>query len=86
MRQRVLSIFGDNLGFYFSTIVQILTLKEDAWLPVQKSHPSPDDFGETFAFNLIKQNLTQFSFIFLTQNIFAVPFEILNLNNYCQVL
>ena len=30
----------------------------------KKSHPSPDDFGETFARNLIKQNATHFSFIF----------------------
>ena len=25
---------------------------------VQKSHPSLDDFGEAFGFNLIKQNVT----------------------------
>ena len=29
--------------------------------------PFPDDFGETFAFNLIKQNVAHFSFIFLTK-------------------
>ena len=51
----------------------------------QKSHLSTDNFGETFAFNLIKQNVTYFSFMFLTQNFFCVP-ENLNLNYYCQVL
>ena len=35
----------------------------------QKIHLSPDDFGETFAFDLIKQ--THFSFIFNTK-LFAV--------------
>ena len=34
---------------------------------VQKSHASPEHFGEAFAFNLIKQNVTYFSFIFLTK-------------------
>ena len=38
---------------------------------VQKNHTSPEDFGEAFAFNLIKQNVTYFSFIFLTQNVFC---------------
>ena len=39
----------------------------------QKIHLSPDDFGETFAFDLIKQNVTHFSFIFNTK-LFAVRF------------
>ena len=39
----------------------------------QKSHLSTDNFGEAFAFNLIKQNVTYFSFMFLTQNFFCVP-------------
>ena len=37
----------------------------------QKIHLSPDDFGETFAFDLIKQNVTHFSFIVNTK-LFAV--------------
>ena len=37
----------------------------------QKIHLSPDDIGETFAFDLIKQNVTHFSFIFNTK-LFAV--------------
>ena len=39
----------------------------------QKSHPSAYDFGEIIAFNLIKQNVTHFSFIFLTQNVLLCP-------------
>ena len=50
----------------------------------QKCHPSLIDFGETFAFNLIKQNRTHFSFIFLTQNVLLCPWK--NLIFYCQVL
>ena len=52
----------------------------------QKCHPSPDNFGETFAFNLIKQNETHFSLIFLTKKRFAVYLKNLNLNYYYQVL
>ena len=37
--------------------------------------PSPDDFGETFACNLIKQNVTHFPFIFLTQNFLLCPWK-----------
>ena len=39
----------------------------------QKSDLSTNNFGETFAFNLIKQYVTYFSFILLTQNFFCVP-------------
>ena len=76
------SVSGDNLVFYFSTISWLRFQQESA----QKSHLSADDFGEIFAFNLIKQNVTHFSFNFLTENFFSVPPKNLNLNYYCQVL
>ena len=38
----------------------------------QKSHPSPDDFGETFAFNLIKKCNTIFFHPFKAK-VFVVP-------------
>ena len=49
----------------------------------QKSHPSPDDIGEIFAVNLIK-NVTFFH-LFNAKR-FAVSLKNLNLNYYCQVL
>ena len=39
-----------------------------------------------FSFNLIKQNRTHFSFIFLTRNLFSLPMKNLNLNYSYQVL
>ena len=45
---------------------------------VQKSHTSPEHFGEAFAFNLIKQNVTYFSFIFLTKLTTASYFKFLH--------
>ena len=39
-----------------------------------------------FAFDLIKQNVIWFFFIFLIKNFFSVPLKNLNLNYYCQVL
>ena len=53
---------------------------------VQKSHPSPNDFGETFAFNLRKQDLKHFLFHLFNTKHFAVPLESLNSNYCCQVL
>ena len=63
---------------YFSNISWLRFQQETKWVSInfqrgdltsaKKSHLSPDDFGETFAWNLIKQNATHFSFIFLTQN------------------
>ena len=65
--------------FYFSTMSRLPLQQETKWaninfergdlLSAQKSHPLPDDIGETLAFNLIKQSLIYFSFIFLTQKI-----------------
>ena len=64
---------------YFSTISWLRLQQETKWVNInfkrrdaisaQKSYPFPHDFGEIFAFNLIKQNVTHFSFIFLTQKI-----------------
>ena len=48
----------------------------------RKSHPSPDDFRETFELNLIKENVTHFFHLFNT-NFFVVALENLQ---YCQVL
>ena len=80
--------------FYFYTISGLGLSQETMWVDinferrdltsVQKSHPSLEFSGEVFAFNLIKQNVTHFSFIFLTLNFF-VPLKNLNLNYYCQV-
>ena len=80
--------------FYFYTISGLGLSQETMWVninferrdltSVQKSHPSLEFSGEVFAFNLIKQNVTHFSFIFLTLNFF-VPLKNLNLNYYCQV-
>ena len=69
VRQLMRSVSGDNLVFYFSTISWLRFQQESA----QKSHLSADDFGEIFAFNLIKQNVTHFSFNFLTENFFLCP-------------
>ena len=55
-------------------------------ISARKSHPSPNDFEETFAFNLIQQNVTHFSIIFFSQNLCAVPLKKLNLNYYSQAL
>ena len=87
MRQLVRSVSGDNLVFNFS-IISWLWLQQETMraninfekrdlTSAQKSHLSRDDFGKTFAFDLIKQNVTHFSFIFLTQNFFAVPLKTL---------
>ena len=78
VRQFVRSVFGDNFLFYFFIISWLRLQQEIKWVNInfdkkdltsaQKSHSSPDDFGKTFLFTLIKQNVTYFSFIFLTQN------------------
>ena len=39
-----------NGNFHFLCILDLTS--------AEKSHPSPDDFKETFALNLIKQNVT----------------------------
>ena len=80
--------------FYFYTISGLGLSQETIWVnikferrdltSVQKSHPSLEFSGEMFAFNLIKQNVTHFSFIFLTLNFFVL-LKNLNLNYYCQV-
>ena len=92
----VRSVSCDNIVFYFSIIswlrfqqetmrVNINFERKDLF-SVEKSHPSPDDFGEAFAFNSIKQNVTHFSFIFFTQNFLLWLLKNLNLNYYCQAL
>ena len=75
-----------NVVFYFSndSWLRLQQQKKSANIKferrdltsAQKNHPSFDDLGETFAFNLIKQNGTHFSFIFLTQKFL----QFLNLN------
>ena len=96
MRQLVSLVFGDNLVFYFSTISWLRLQQEATWVninferrdltSIKKSHSSPNHFGEAFAFNLIKQNVTHFSFIFLRQDFFYGLLKNLNLNYHCQVL
>ena len=86
MRQLVRSVSGDNLVFYFSTISWLRLQQETMWVnvnferrdlfSVQKSHPFPDDFREAFTFKLIKQNVTHFSFILLTQSFLLCPWKI----------
>ena len=78
MKQLVRSVSGDTLLFNFSTISWLRFQQETKQVNInferrdltstQKNHPSPDDFREIFACNLIKQNVTQFSFFFLTQD------------------
>ena len=73
--------FSDDLVFYFSTISWLRHHPETMWVNinferrdlnfVQKSLPSLDDFGEIFAFNLIKQNITHFFHLFKAK-LFAV--------------
>ena len=81
MRQLVLSVSGDNLLFCFSTTpwlrlqheaecVNINFERRDLNSP-RKSHPLPmilKKFAFYFAFDLRKQNVTDFSFISSTQN------------------
>ena len=76
MRQR--SVSGDNLVFYFFNISWLrlqqntksvnIKLERRDLTAAQKIYPFPDGFGEIFALNLIKENVTYFYFIFLTQN------------------
>ena len=85
MRQLVLLLSGDNLVLYISTISWLRRQQEAMWVNInferrdltsaQKSHPFPDDFGENFARNLIKQSVTHFYFIFLTQNLLLSPWK-----------
>ena len=69
VRQLLRSVSGDNLVFYFSTISWLRFQPESA----QKSHLSADDFGEIFAFNLIIQNVTHFSFNLFIENFLLGP-------------
>ena len=85
MRQLVLLLSGDNLVLYISTISWLRRQQEAMWVNInferrdltsaQKRHPFPDDFGENFAWNLIKQSVTHFYFIFLTQNLLLSPWK-----------
>ena len=83
MRQLVRSVSGNNLVFYFYTISGLRLSQETMWVNINFERRDLTS-GEVFAFNLIKQNVTHFSFIFLTLNFF-VPLKNLNLNYYCQV-
>ena len=59
----VRSVSGDNFVFYFFTISWQRLQQETMWVNInferrdltsaQKSHPSPDDFGETYHLHLI---------------------------------
>ena len=71
------------ISCYFPTISWLRLEQETSWVDIdfekkdltsaQKSHPSPQDFGETCVSNLVKQNVTHFPFIFLTQNFCCAP-------------
>ena len=55
----------------------------------QKSHPSPNDFGKTFACSSIKPNETHFSLIFLTQNVLLCSWKTpiwISTAKYCKFL
>ena len=84
MRQLLRSVSGGNLCFTFPLFHGYgFGKKECEYLNInferrdlfsaQKSYPFPNDFGEAFAFNVIKQNLTRFSFSFLKQNFCCAP-------------
>ena len=73
VRQLERSVSGDNLVLLFHYFmatasagnkVNNINFERRDLTSAEKSHPSPDDFGETFAFNLIKENVSHFSFIF----------------------
>ena len=81
MRQPVLSVSGDNVLFYVSTTPWLRLQHEAEWVNInferrdlnspRKSHPLPmifERFAFYFAFDLRKQNVTDFSFISSTQN------------------
>ena len=80
MTQLICLVSGDNIVFYFSTISLLRFQQETKWVNInferrdltsaQKSHPFHNEFGEIFVFNIIKQNVTHFSFIFLTTFLF----------------
>ena len=67
MRQLVHAVSADNLVFYFYNISWLQFQKETVRININferedltsapKIYPSPNDFGETFALNLIKQNV-----------------------------
>ena len=73
--------------FYLSTILWLRLQQESKWVKInferkaltspQESHPSLDGFGEAFAFNLRKQNITHVSFMSLTQNFCSAPEKVL---------
>ena len=77
MRQLVQSVSGDNLMFYVSTISWLQLQQDTKWVNInferreltsaRTSYRSTDDFGAIFPLNLIKQNVTHFSFIFLNK-------------------
>ena len=78
------SVSGDNFVFYFSTISWIRLQQETMCVNInfeirdltssQKRHAFPRWFRRNlFVFNLIKQNVTHFSFIFLTKTFFCAP-------------
>ena len=82
LREKLVPSFsGDNLFFYISTTPWLRLQQEAEWVNInferrdlnspQKSHLPPYDlekFAFFFAFNLRKQNATDFSFTPLTQN------------------
>ena len=81
MGQLVLSVSGDNLLFYVPTTPWLRVQDEAGWVNInferrdlnspRKSHPLSmilERFAFYFAFDLRKQNVTDFSLISSTQN------------------
>ena len=78
--------------FYYSTFswlrlqqeTNFINIFKGRYLTSHRSHPSPDNFRETSAFYLRKQNDILFFHHFNTQ-LFVVPMKNLELNFYCQL-
>ena len=66
------------LGLQQETVLVNVNFERRGLTSAQKSHPSLDNFGETYAFKLIKR-IFLFTFFFNTKP-FAVPLQDLNLN------
>ena len=79
---------------YFSTTSRLRFQQETKWVNInferrdltsaQESHSSPDDFGETFAFNTFN-TFNAFSFHLFNTKLFAMSLKNLSLYCYCQV-
>ena len=80
LRQHVISTCGGNLSHYVAATPWLWLQQDAEWININfwrwdlnslhKNHPPPmilEKFVFSFVFNLRKQNVTDFSFIFLTQ-------------------